>query len=253
MGDKTKIAWSEASWNPMTGCTRISAGCKYCYAHEVAEKLKEWGTAKFSEGMKVNLHGGKYINLPRKWKKGRLIFVDSMGDLFHKDVPIEFLMDVWETMRDCPQHIFQILTKRAERMQEVLDRFSSIYGVLHNVWMGVTTENQKWYDHRVPYLIDSPAALRWVSMEPLIGQIIMGNLIHSLDWVVVGGETELKGKWREMKHEWVVEVMNECQRYGIPFFFKHWNANAARYAKHLLDGVAYEEYPSTWQTWIKGE
>jgi protein gp37 len=244
VGSKTEIEWSEASWNPTTGCDKISEGCKHCYAHDVAKYLQTLGNPKYKLGMQVTDHGGKYLDVPKKWRKGKRIFIDSMGDLFHDDVSDDFILQVLAVMLECPQHQFQLLTKRPERMQRL---FSKIYEddseTVSNLWVGVTAENQRRWEDRIPMLIDTPASIRWVSIGPMLSAVDVSDYVDKLDWVVIEGECQPQGKWREMKEEWVLDVRDKCVDAGTPFFFKNWNARGLKVATRVLDGRTWSEYP----------
>ena len=231
----SKIEWTEETWNPVTGCTKISAGCQHCYAERMAHRLAgRFGYPPAPNQFKVTLHPDR-LDEPFHWKKPRKVFVCSMGDLFHEDVPDWFIKDVLALVQMCPQHTFQVLTKRPERMsgffvKKYQDDFHRKYGPIKNLWLGVTAENQQAADERIPWLLKTPAAVRFVSVEPMLGPVDLGNflcLTHSrggltlgnyLDWVVGGGETGPKA--REMKLEWIKELYRMCKDTETPFFFK---------------------------------
>jgi len=235
MAQTSKIEWTEASWNPVTGCSKISAGCKYCYAERLARRLQKMGQRRYRNGLEVTLHPD-LINAPLKWKRPRRIFVNSMSDLFHEKIPDKFIESVFETMRLAHWHTFQILTKRASRMAELAPR-------LHwpeNVWMGVTVESQREL-HRMRELQKMPSAVRFVSMEPLLSPI-SDFPIENIDWIIVGGESGPKA--RAMEKSWVIEIRNRCMAYGIPFFFKQWGGVNKKKNGSLLDGKYHYEYPN---------
>lgn len=238
MGDKTGIEWTDATWNPVTGCTKVSQGCKFCYAETVAERFwakqyppNEDGTPrKFTD---VRMHYER-LNQPLMWKKPRRIFVNSMSDLFHEKVPNFFISSVFEVMASTPHHTYQILTKRPELMQEYVYQWTNLNSVLPNVWLGVSVEDQKAADERIPWLLKTPAAVRFLSCEPLLGPIdLTGNpegLMwpwaeaiqngQSFDWVICGGESGQNA--RPMHPDWACSLRDQCQEAGVPFFFKQW-------------------------------
>ncbi|MFT3964092.1 DUF5131 family protein [Propionivibrio sp.] len=227
---KSKIEWTDETWNPVTGCTKISAGCKHCYAERewprMTKLVPSYAGRAFTD---MRCHPER-LEQPLLWKRPRRIFVNSMSDLFHEDVPVDFIRAVFEVMARCPQHTFQILTKRAERMQFLLwSEFDWI--PLPNVWLGVSVENQEIADARIPLLLETPAAVRWISAEPLLGAIdverylefYIGGSLHDafgLDWVVVGGESGPSA--RPMHPDWVRSLRDQCADSEIPFLFKQW-------------------------------
>jgi protein gp37 len=226
MSDKSKIEWTEATWNPVTGCTKVSQGCKHCYAEREWQRLTKlvpaYAGRKFSD---VRCHPER-LEQPLHWKKPRRIFVNSMSDLFHEDVPVDFIEQVFDVMRRCPQHTFQILTKRAGRMQFIL--WSELdWEPLPNVWLGVSVEDQATAFERLPLLRATPAAVRWLSIEPCLGPIHLGAIPRggagkegNIHWVVVGGESGPNA--RPMHPAWVMSLRNQCERSELPFFFKQW-------------------------------
>lgn len=236
MADHSHIEWTEATWNPVTGCTKISAGCKNCYAERLALRLQAMGNHRYKRGFRVTLHED-VVDLPRKWKTPRRIFVNSMSDLFHPDVPLWFIRRVFKTMVECPQHSFQILTKRSDR----LNKLSAKLPWPKNVWMGVSVE-----DSRVFYRIDDlrkvPAAVRFLSCEPLIGSLAEINL-HEIHWVIVGGESGPHS--RSMNIQWVREIFRACRKQKVPFFFKQWGGVRKDLTGRLLGGRTYDEMPVT--------
>jgi protein gp37 len=237
---KTKRNW--ASWNPVTGCSHISPGCAHCYAERMAHRLQMMGQAKYKNGFKVTLHND-VIDLPLSWKKPRHIFVNSMSDLFHKDVPLEFIQKVFDTMRKANWHSYQILTKRSERLLELNPQIAWP----ENVWMGVTCES-KGQLFRLRDLARIPAALRFVSMEPLLGPI--GDFpTEGIDWIIVGGESGPGA--RLMDKSWVIEIRNHCLKSNIPFFFKQWGGTNRKESGSLLDGKYYQEMPEFGQAQLE--
>jgi protein gp37 len=305
MADKSRIEWTEATWNPTTGCDRVSPGCDHCYAMTLAPRLKAMGSKRYQRdgdpatsgpGFGLTLHSDT-LDLPLRWTKPRRIFVNSMSDLFHDQVPDEFIAEVFAVMALAPSHTFQVLTKRHGRMRSLLasKRFAVLVGnriskrdvyvrapalPLPNVCLGVSVEDQKWADIRIPALLDTPAAVRWLSMEPLLGPVDLhakdtrtfgprwlpaiahgvnspnhragdgssiGGLYKAmygpnLDWVVVGGESGLAS--RPMQIDWARTLRDQCTSAGVPFFFKQWGGRTPKANGRELDGRTWDEYPS---------
>ncbi len=234
MAQLSSIEWTEATWNPVTGCTKISAGCKHCYAERMARRLKAMGSARYVDGFQLTLHED-LVDLPRRWRTGRTIFVNSMSDLFHRDVPESFIRRVFETMVACPQHVFQVLTKRGDRLAELARRLPWP----GNVWMGVSVENEK-VRGRIDHLLKVPAAVRFLSCEPLIGPL--SDLpLEGLHWVIVGGESGPGA--RPMESAWVEDLRDQCQDARVPFFFKQWGGVWKKRTGRELDGRTYDEMP----------
>jgi protein gp37 len=235
MAANSHIEWTEATWNPVTGCTKISAGCKNCYAERLALRLEAMGNRRYRNGFRVTLHDD-LVDLPKSWRISRMIFVNSMSDLFHKDVPLDFIQRVFATMRDCSQHTFQILTKRSDRLLNLAPKIDWP----PNVWMGVSIE-----DSRVLYRIDDlrrvSAAIRFLSCEPLIGSLA-GIDLTDIHWVIVGGESGFGA--RPMKIEWVREIFRACRNHQVPFFFKQWGGVRKDLTGRLLRGRTYDEMPA---------
>jgi protein gp37 len=236
MADHSHIEWTEATWNPVTGCTKISAGCKNCYAERLALRLQAMGNRRYKRGFSVTLHED-VVDLPRKWKTPRRIFVNSMSDLFHPDVPLWFIRRVFKTMVECPQHSFQILTKRSDR----LEKLSAKLPWPKNVWMGVSVEDSRVF-RRIDDLRNVPAAVRFLSCEPLIGSLADINL-HGIHWVIVGGESGPHS--RSMNIQWVREIFRACRKQKVPFFFKQWGGVRKDLTGRLLGGRTYDEMPVT--------
>lgn len=235
----SSIEWTESTWNPIiTGCDKVSPGCKNCYAEIMALRLKAMPQLRYKNGFKFTLHGDK-VDEPRKWKKGKLIFVNSMSDLFHKDVPLEFIQKVFKTMSETPQHTYQILTKRSKRLLELSPELEWS----DNIWMGVSIENDD-YLYRLENLKLCEAKIKWISAEPLLGSLANINL-SGIDWCVVGGESGPKS--RPMEKQWVIEIKDQCEIYNVSFFFKQWGGRNKKKAGNLLDGVKYEAYPEAIQ------
>lgn len=234
MAQTTKIEWTQSSWNPVTGCTKVSRGCQNCYAERMARRLKASGQKRYRNGFRVTLQKD-IVELPLRWKKPREIFVGSMTDLFHKDIPFDYLQTIFKTMEKAHWHIFQILTKRADRLAELYKRLPWP----DNVWMGVTVESSKEIG-RIKQLQKIPAAVRFLSMEPLLGSIPEFPY-DGLDWVIVGGESGPKA--RPVENRWVVEIRNQCLKNNIPFFFKQWGGFNKKKNGRLLEGKYWDEYP----------
>ena len=242
----TKIEWTDATWNPVAGCSIISPGCTNCYAMTMAARLEAMGQAKY-EGLtrqtgerrvwngKVRLDQ-KALRAPYQWKKPRMVFVNSMSDLFHEGVSEEFVDRVWTVMADTPQHTYQILTKRPERMAEL----STNLPTLRNVWLGTSVENAD-YLYRLDLLRGTRAEVRFCSFEPLLGSVA-GVDVAQIDWAIVGGESGARS--RPMKEEWVVEIRDACRRAGTAFFFKQWGGRNKKLAGRLLDGRTWDEFPA---------
>lgn len=234
MAINSKIEWTESTWNPVTGCTKISEGCKNCYAFSLAKRLKLMGNAKYSNGFDITLH--EYcIGDPLKWKKPSLVFVNSMSDLFHEDIPLEFIIKVFEVMNTAQQHTFQILTKRAERLAQV----SKFLKWTPNIWQGVTVESNQ-YKNRIDYLREVPANVRFISFEPLLGEVKNVDL-SNIDWAIVGGESGLKA--REMQQEWVLTLKEECEKQSVMFYFKQWGGVNKKKAGRTLLGKTWDAMP----------
>lgn len=233
---QSSIEWTEMTWNPVTGCDKISAGCKFCYAEVMAKRLKAMGVEKYQNEFKLTIHEDE-LATPYTWKKSKVVFVNSMSDLFHKDVPIEFIQKVFRVMKENPQHVFQVLTKRADVML-----YYDKEGWLdwsHNIWMGVSVENEKAMK-RIDLLRQSNARTKFLSCEPLISPLPKLNL-KNIDWVIVGGESGRKP--RPMKKEWVLDIKQQCEKKDVAFFFKQWGGTNKKKTGNLLDGKKYLEMP----------
>lgn len=232
---QSKIEWTEMTWNPTTGCTKISEGCKNCYAEIMSRRLKAMGVKKYEAGFKVRIHEDQ-LALPYEWKNSRMVFVDSMSDLFHEQIPVGFIKKVFAVMNNNPQHIFQVLTKRAERLYELHQEFDWT----PNIWMGVTVENEK-YLSRIDLLRKTNAKVKFLSCEPLLGRLERLNLT-AIDWVIVGGESGYNP--RPMKPEWVLEIREICKKEKVPFFFKQWGGKYKKKNGRTLDGKTFSEMPA---------
>jgi protein gp37 len=234
MSDGSAIEWTDATWNPVRGCTKISPGCKHCYAQVFAERFRGVPGHPFEYGFDLRLVP-KALGLPLTWKKGKLVFVNSMSDLFHEGVSDDYIAKVLEAIKAAPQHQFQILTKRAERMA----RFSEKFSMPNNVWLGVSVENKK-YASRINHLRTARARIRFLSVEPLLGPV--GQLdLTGIHWVIVGGESGWRA--RPLDIEWVREIRDQCVRESVAFFFKQWGGAQKKKAGRILDGRTWDEMP----------
>ena len=249
----TKIEWTDETWNPVTGCTKVSAGCKNCYAERMSKRLAGRYGYPADDPFRVTLHPDR-LEQPLRWRKPRRVFVCSMGDLFHKDVPLYFQVDVWRTMADSPQHTFQVLTKRADLMQQRLQPLSGAFGVLPNVWLGITAENQIRANERIPALLKMPAAVRFVSCEPLLDPVNLLSAVNKLDefyeanfkpggidWVIAGCESGPGRRWA--KESWFLLLLDQCEMSGVPFFLKQMDRDGQVEKLPELDGRVWAEFP----------
>jgi protein gp37 len=234
MSGLSSIEWTDVTWNPVTGCTKISAGCKNCYAERMAKRLKAMHSARYANGFEVTLHP-EALDEPYGWKKPRMVFVNSMSDLFHPEVPTEFIQRIFETMRNTPQHNYQILTKRSDRLQDEAADFDWPA----NVWMGVSVEDDR-VVNRIDDLRKVKAAVRFLSLEPLIGPLYNLNL-DGIDWVIVGGESGPKS--RLMHKEWVDSIKVQCEEAEVAFFFKQWGGVRKHITGRTLNGKIFNEMP----------
>ena len=233
---KSKIEWTDQTWNPVTGCTKISSGCKNCYAERMVKRLKAIGQDNYRNGFEVTCHE-HVLEKALHWKRSRKVFVNSMSDIFHKDVPIEFILKIFKMMNTAQRHTFQVLTKRSERLTEL----NSKLNWADNIWMGVTLENAD-YKNRIEDLSQCNAKLKFLSIEPLIAPI--GEIdLTEIDWVIVGGESGPKS--RPMEKDWVVEIRDQCIAAKVPFFFKQWGGTNKKKAGRMLDDRTWDESPST--------
>jgi protein gp37 len=239
------IEWTEATWNPVTGCDRVSPGCAHCYALELSARLKRFGQAKYQRdgtrassgpGFAVTLHR-QTLQAPLRWKRPRVIFVNSMSDLFHEEVPVEFIREIFEVMAQAERHVFQILTKRHERLSQL----APLLQWPRNVWMGVSIENRR-FVHRADYLREVPAAVRFISAEPLLGPL--ENLdLDGIDWLIAGGESGVKH--RPVREEWLLALRDRCVQERVAFFFKQWGGVRPKSGGRLLDGREWNEMPGS--------
>lgn len=232
----SSIEWTEMTWNPTTGCTKVSAGCKFCYAEIMTRRLKAMGQEKYKDGFKIVKEHPETLKIPYEWKSPKIVFVNSMSDLFHKDISVEFIKQVFQVMNENPQHVFQVLTKRAERLFEL----NSQLKWTHNIWMGVSVENEKVVE-RIDLLRKTKAKIKFLSLEPLIGPL--PNLkLKNIDWVIVGGESGHSP--RIMEPDWVLDIQNQCEKADVAFFFKQWGGKNKKAAGRILNGRTYNEMPS---------
>jgi protein gp37 len=243
MGDRSAIEWTEATWNPTTGCDRTSPGCDNCYALTLAKRLKAMGNPKYQNdgvdrtsgpGFGLTLHDDA-LEVPLRWRAPRTIFVNSMSDLFHEDVPLEYIQKVFAVMADTPRHTYQVLTKRSKR----LERIAPSIDWPPNVWMGVSVESTK-YAFRITHLASVGAAVRFLSLEPLLGPL--PNLdLTDIDWVIVGGESGVGA--RPIAEDWVISIRDQCKSAEVPFFFKQWGGRTPKAGGRDLLGLTYDDMP----------
>lgn len=234
---QSKIEWTELTWNPVTGCTKISAGCKFCYAEVMSKRLKAMGVEKYKDGFKVVTHED-VLGEPYKWKNSKVVFVNSMSDLFHSKVPIEFIQSVFKVMNENPQHVFQVLTKRSDLLLEYDRR--KLLKWTHNIWMGVSVEDSR-VKHRISDLRKTKAKTKFLSLEPLIGPVNKLNL-KKIDWVIVGGESGRTP--RPMDADWVLDIQDQCIDADVAFFFKQWGGTNKKKTGRILGGRTWDEMPT---------
>ena len=244
MADKSKIEWTEATWNPVTGCHKVSPGCAHCYAETFAERFRGVPGHPYEQGFDLRLWPQR-LEIPLRWKQPRLVFVNSMSDLFHEQVPVEYIRDVFEVMSAATQHRFQILTKRHERLAELAVELPWP----PNVWMGVSIENRR-FVHRADYLRRVPASVRFISAEPLLGPL-EGLDLSAVDWLIAGGESGFRH--RPMREDWVLELRDRCVAEGVAFFFKQWGGRTSKSGGRLLAGRTWDELPQVPVDGIAGE
>ncbi len=239
MGQKSSIEWTESTWNPVTGCTKISPGCKNCYAERMALRLQAMGQRNYASGFQLALHEDA-IEVPLKWKKPQTIFVNSMSDMFHFSVPVDFISRVFDVMNSANWHRFQILTKRSERLRELSGRLNWST----NIWMGVSVESSE-YVSRIDDLRETGAAIKFLSLEPLLGSLAHLEL-DRIDWVIVGGESGPGA--RPMDPDWVRSIRDQCVRANVPYFFKQWGGVWKKKFGRNLDGRTWDEMPKLAET-----
>lgn len=234
MSAASAIEWTEATWNPVTGCTKVSPGCRHCYAERMARRLQAMGQPNYVNGFEVTVHE-HMLEQPLGWRRPRVVFVNSMSDLFHERVPLAFIRRVFEVMRRASWHTFQVLTKRSERLAEV----APVLDWPANVWMGVSIENAD-YTWRADDLRSTGACVKFLSLEPLLGPL-PGLDLDGIDWAIVGGESGPKA--RPMREEWVLDIRERCLSAGVPFFFKQWGGVNKKRAGRTLEGRTWDEMP----------
>jgi len=235
MAGHSDIEWTKSTWNPVTGCTKISAGCQNCYAERMARRLKAMGQSNYRNGFEVTCHP-RMLDVPKKWKTPQIVFVNSMSDLFHERVPTEFVLDVFGVMKEVDRHVYQVLTKRSERLAEL----DPILPWAPHIWMGVTVENAD-YVGRVDDLRGTGAHTKFVSFEPLLGPMGAPNL-EGIDWAIVGGESGPGA--RPMDPDWTRQLRDICLERNVPFFFKQWGGTNKKKAGRVLDGRTWDEIPA---------
>ena len=233
---QSKIEWTEMTWNPTTGCDKISAGCKFCYAEVMSRRLKAMGVVKYRDNFKLRTHEEE-LAMPYTWKSSKIVFVNSMSDLFHKAVPVEFIQKVFKVMNENPQHVFQVLTKRADLLYEY-DQ-AKLLKWTHNIWMGVSVEDGRVVE-RIKFLRKTKAKTKFLSLEPLIGPLPNLNL-KKIDWVIVGGESGRKP--RPMNADWVLDIQEQCEQAEVAFFFKQWGGTSKKKSGRELEGRTWDEMP----------
>lgn len=231
---QSSIEWTEMTWNPTTGCNKISAGCKFCYAEIMSRRLKAMGIEKYRDGFELRLHEEALL-VPYTWKKPKLVFVNSMSDLFHKEVPLSFIKKVFKVMNDNSQHTFQVLTKRSD----LLLKYDKYLDWTPNIWMGVSVENEK-VVHRIDDLRKTHAQTKFLSLEPLIGPLHHLNL-KKINWVIVGGESGPGA--RPLQKTWVLDILRQCDKADVAFFFKQWGGVRKKESGRILNGRTYDEMP----------
>ncbi len=237
MSSNTAIEWTDATWNPVTGCTKVSPGCAHCYAEAITLRFKRGGP--FLPGLTtIKLHPER-LDLPLSWREPRRIFVNSMSDLFHEEIPLPFIRSIFSVMEQADQHIFQVLTKRHERLARIACKLPWP----DNVWVGVSVENQVWAEQRVPCLKQVPARVRFLSCEPLLRPLNLEPHLDGIHWVIVGGESGAKA--RPIHPNWVRDIRSQCYEAGVPFFFKQWGGTTCKAGGRLLDGRFWGEMPET--------
>ena len=239
MSVKSSIEWTDATWNPVTGCTKLSRGCDNCYAERIAERFRGTRGHPFENGFDLTLRPER-LQQPLSWKKPRKIFVNSMSDLFHKEIPIEFIDQVFDTMETADQHIFQVLTKRSSLMKNYMQLRYGKRQAPPQIWCGVSVED-RFSISRIRHLQRTPACVRFLSIEPLLGPI--GKIdLDGISWVIVGGESGPNA--RPMKKEWALEIRDHCEQEGVDFFFKQWGGKTSKSGGRMLDGVEYNAMPA---------
>ncbi len=234
MAQLSDIEWTDATWNPVSGCSKVSLGCEHCYAERMANRLQAMGLASYANGFEVTLHP-EVLELPLHWKMPRMVFVNSMGDLFHEKIPLSFVRQVFDVIKQTPQHTYQILTKRTERLAAISEKLTWP----SNVWMGVTVESSS-YIPRISQLLKTAAVVKFLSLEPLLGPLPKLPL-KGIDWVIVGGESGPRA--RPMERVWATQIRDQCMKTSLPFFFKQWGGVRKKAAGRNLEGRTWDELP----------
>jgi len=234
MSTNSSIEWTESTWNPLTGCTKISPGCKHCYAERMAHRLQAMGQPNYANGFKLSLHE-HVLEYPLRWKKPQMVFVNSMSDLFHPEVPLDFIQKAFAIMRQASWHTFQVLTKRSSRLLEL----DQVIDWPDNVWIGVSVELCD-YAYRIDHVRQTHAQVKFLSLEPLLGPLPELNL-HDIDWVIVGGESGPGA--RPIKESWIIDIRDQCQYAHVPFFFKQWGGISKKRYGRLLEGRTWDDMP----------
>ncbi len=235
MATTSKIEWTEATWNPVTGCTKVSPGCKFCYAERISKRLKSTGMYNYRNSFRLTLQP-QILSQPVKWKKPKIIFVNSMSDLMHEEIPLEYILKVFQIMHEANWHIYQVLTKRSER----LIGLDTLLSWAPNIWMGVSIENEK-YKYRIEHLKQTHSRIKFLSLEPLLGPLTNLDL-DGIDWVIAGGESGPQA--RPMDPAWVKDIRNQCLSAKVPFFFKQWGGVNKNKNGRILDGRTWDEMPN---------
>jgi len=234
MALNSKIEWTESTWNPVTGCNKVSDGCENCYAARLAQRLQKMGNAKYENGFKLTLHED-CLGDPYSWKKPARIFVNSMSDLFHADIPLEYIQKVFNVMNNNPQHIFQVLTKRPDRLENI----TNYLNWTDNIWLGVTVESDKYKD-RIEQLRNTSARIKFISFEPLLNDVGVLNL-HGIDWAIIGGESGWRA--RPIQEDWIINIKNQCEQQDVLFYFKQWGGTNKKKAGRILLGRTWDDMP----------
>jgi len=235
MAARSAIEWTESTWNPVTGCTKVSPGCAHCYAERMARRLQAMGQPNYRRGFRPTVHP-RVLDLPLSWRRPQMIFVNSMSDLFHEDVPVDFIRRTFGVMAQADWHQFQVLTKRSERLRDL----DPMLEWTENVWMGVSVESTE-YTFRIDDLRATAAAVKFLSIEPLLGALPELDL-DGIDWVIVGGESGPGA--RPVEERWVTDIRDQCREAGVPFFFKQWGGTNKKKAGRLLEGRTWDEMPT---------
>lgn len=239
MPDRTAIEWTDATWNPVTGCTKVSPGCAHCYAESITLRFKRGGP--YLPGKTTIVLHPDRLEVPSKWKAPKRIFVNSMSDVFHEEVPFVFVSRIFDVMRENPRHTFQVLTKRPEHMLKYLNS-PEFEDWPENVWIGVSVENQYWAEQRIPILQQVPALVRFLSVEPLLKEVDLRTLLNGIHWVIVGGESGPKA--RPIDPMWVRQIRDDCVEADVSFFFKQWGGRHSKSRGRQLQGRKWSEMPT---------